>query len=154
MKSKGLKIILAASLALNLAFVSTALYKKFAPHEKSGGKEMTFDGDFKLDPQQKEEIQKIIKKFKIDLLEYKQDILDKRIAIIEAMSDTDFNMAAIESRTAELNRLENRLNLMFVDTLIKINALLEPEQRLTFLYQLSENWFFIDRSRRPGRSHR
>lgn len=154
MKNKGLKILLAASLALNLAFVSTALYKKFTPHEKSGGKEMTFDRDFKLDPRQKEEIQKIIKKFKIDLLEYKQDILDKRIAIIEAMSDTEFNMTAIENKTAELNRLENRLNLLFVDTLIKINSLLEPEQRLTFLYQLSENWFFIDRSRRPGRGHR
>ncbi|UCH94047.1 MAG: hypothetical protein JSV88_27790 [Candidatus Aminicenantes bacterium] len=147
MKNKWLKIILVASLAFNLAFVSTAVYRKFASTTRKS-QELTFKQDFKLQKDQKEEIKRIIKKFKISLLDYKQDILDKRISIIEAMSDTEFNLEDIEKKTRELNGLENELNLEFVDTLIRISALLESEQRLNFLYKLSQNWFFINKDKK------
>jgi Spy/CpxP family protein refolding chaperone len=70
------------------------------------------------------------------------------------MGDTDFNLEDIEKKTGELNELENQLNLLFVETLIQINNLLEPEQRLTFLYKLSQNWFFIDKGRNDSKSKR
>ena len=147
MQNKWLKIILVASLAFNLAFVSTAVYRKFtAPRENTG--KLICKEDFKLKEEQKEKIKRIIKKFRLSLSDYKQDILDKRIAIIEAMSDTEFNPEDIEKKTEELNERENQLNLLFVDTLIRINALLEPEQRLNFLYKLSQNWFFINKDKK------
>lgn len=156
MKNKWMKIILAASLALNLAFVSTAIYREVTHRHKTGKEhkhEMTFNPEFNLDQDQKEKIKKIMREFRMNLLEYKTDILDKRIGIIEAMSETESNPDDIDTKTKELNRLENELNVLFVEALIQINALLEPEQRLKFLYRLSKNWFFIEKKykTRPGR---
>ena len=154
MKNKWMKIILAASLALNLAFISTAIYREVTCRQKGGKEhkhEMTFNPEFNFDQDQKEKIKKIMREFRMNLLEYKTDILDKRIGIIEAMSETEFNPDDIEAKTKELNRLENELNVLFVEALIQINALLEPEQRLKFLYRLSRNWFFIEKRTRPGR---
>ena len=97
MQNKWIKIILAASLAFNLAFVSTAVYRKvFAPGQKPG--KPVCKEDLKLRREQKEKIKRIIKEFRINLSDYKQDILDKRIAIIEAMSDTEFNLEDIEKK--------------------------------------------------------
>ena len=157
MNHKWMKILLAASLAFNLAFVATAIYRySTAPGKASPLKALktTPEQDLKLEAKQKTAIEKIVKKFKITLLEYKQDILDKRIAIIEAMSDTEFNPEDIERKTGELNHLENQLNLVFVDTLLQINALLEPEQRLNFLYKISKNWFFINKEKRDREFNR
>jgi len=140
-----MKIILVASLAFNLAFVSTALYRKFSAQGKVTGKEVkeTIKTSLKLQKEQKEEIKKIIDKFKINLLEYKHDILDKRIAIIEAMNDPEFNLEDIEKKTDELNKLENQLNMIFVDALVQINNILNTRQRSNFLLKLSQNWFFL-----------
>ena len=148
MNNKWLKVLLAASLAFNLAFVSTAIYRHFRAPGKTSHDKPPLEQDLKLGEKQEGEIKIIIKQFRINLLKYKQEILDKRIAIIEAMSDTEFNPGEIEGKTGELNQLENQLNLMFVDTLLQINALLEPEQRLNLLYKLSKNWFFIDRGKK------
>ena len=141
MKNKWVKIILVASLAFNLAFVSTALYKKFS----APGKEVkeALKTGLKLQKDQEEEIKKIIGKFKINLLEHKQDILDKRIAIIEAMNDPEFNTGDIEKKTGELNELENQLNMIFVEALVQINNILNGRQRSDFLLRLSQNWFFM-----------
>lgn len=146
MKTKWMKVIFIASLAFNLAFVSTSLYWEFTGPPRTSEK-LTAKEDLKLQKEQKEKISRIIWKFKISLSDYKQDVLDKRISIIEAMSGTEFNLEDIEKKTEELNELENKLNLLFVDVLIRINALLEPEQRLNFLYKLSKNWFFINKDK-------
>jgi Spy/CpxP family protein refolding chaperone len=153
MKNKWIKIILAASLALNLAFVSTAIYREVTCRQKAGKEhkhEMTVNPEINLNEDQKEKIKKIKREFRMNLLEYKTDILDKRIGIIEAMSETEFNPDDIEAKTKELNQLENELNVLFVEALIQINALLEPEQRLKFLYRLSRNWFFIKKKYTTG----
>ena len=145
MKNKWMKIILVASLAFNLAFLSTALYKKFSspgkrPVEKAKD---TLETEFKLQKEQKEEIKEIMNKFRISMMGYKQDILVKRMAIIEAMNDPEFNTQDIEKKTGQLNELENRLNLAFVDALVRINNILNAKQRSDFLLRLSKNWFFI-----------
>lgn len=149
MNNKWIKIILAASLALNLAFVSTAVYREIPGQtgnkKNKPNRDISLDADFNFSRHQEEKIKKIIKAFRMNLLEYKRDILDKRIAIIEALGETEFNLEDIENKTGELSRLENQLNLVFVQALMQINALLEPEQRLKFLYKLSRNWFFIER---------
>jgi Spy/CpxP family protein refolding chaperone len=154
MNSRWIKILLAASLAFNLAFVATAIYRYFTAPEKVSSRKTPKEQELKLGENQRSDIEKIVKAFRIDMLEYKQKILDKRIAIIEAMSDTEFNPEEIERRTGELNKLENQLNLAFVDTLLQINALLEPQQRLNFLYKLSKDWFFINKGRREREPNR
>lgn len=150
MNNKWLKVLLAASLAFNLAFLSTAIYRHFRAPGKTSHKKPLLEQDLKLGEKQEGEIKIIIKQFRITLLKYKQEILDKRIAIIEAMSDTELNPEDIERKTGELNRLENQLNLVFVDTLLQIDALLEPEQRLNLLYKMSKNWFFINKEKKQN----
>lgn len=149
-KNKWVKLVLAASLALNLAFAGPTIYNKVfgnGKQEKST-KEIKLKTGLNLREEQKEQLDKIIKAFKLNLLEYKQDILEKRIAIIDELGDPEFDPETITARTNELNELGNELNLLFVDTLVQINALLEPKQRLEFLVRVSKNWFFIDKSRK------
>jgi Spy/CpxP family protein refolding chaperone len=148
MNKKWINILLVASLALNLAFVSTLVYRKLSHHkiekiELKSPVENIIENDLDLKNEQKADIKKIMKQFELKLFEYKQNILDQRIAIIEGMSDPDLNLQDIDAKTTQLNKLENELNLLFVDTLIQVNALLEPQQRLNFLYKLSKPWFFI-----------
>lgn len=154
--SKWVKILLAASLALNLAFISTMAYNKItgdksfqkSSHGDPVKREQAFKEHLNLSNQQLTQIKKIIKDFKMKSMEHKQDILDARIAIIEAMGETDFNPQEVETKTNQLNLLENKVNQLFVESLMQTNALLEPEQRLKFLYNLSRNWYFIRRG--PG----
>ncbi|MCP5046769.1 MAG: periplasmic heavy metal sensor [bacterium] len=151
MNNKWLKLFLLASIAFNLAFVANGLYRK-DPREKEPKEKRKvtppYERQLELRDEQKKEIKKIMKTFRMNMLESKQDILDKRIAIVEAMSDADSDEEDIKSRTAELNELENRLNLVFVNSLIEINKILDAQQRLNFLVKLSKNWFFIKNKRR------
>jgi Spy/CpxP family protein refolding chaperone len=147
MKAKWLKLVLAASLALNLSFAVPYIYNKFFVKHKEPEKEIKLETKttLNLQKEQKEQLSSIIKKFRLNLMRYKQEILEKRIDIIDELGDPEFDPETITTRTNELNQLENELNLFFVDTLIQINALLEPGQRLNFLYKLSKYWFFIDK---------
>ena len=145
MGNKWLKLILAASLALNLAVVSTYIYKHAAAKPSQVKKAAKFDTRLNLQKKQKEELDAIIKKFRISKLKFKQDILEKRMDIIDELGAHDFDLEKIKTKIDELNKLENRLNLDFVDTLVRITNTLDSKQRLNFLYRLSENWFFIRR---------
>jgi Spy/CpxP family protein refolding chaperone len=148
MGNRWLKVILAASLALNLAFVSHFVYRYvFAEHTKDTPpmKEIKVETALELQTEQKKEIDSIIKKFRINKSKYKQDILEKRMDIIDELGVPDFDLENIKTKTDELNELESRLNLDFVDTLIRITNILDTKQRLNFLYSLSKNWFFIQR---------
>lgn len=148
-KCKWLKLVLAASLALNLAFTAPFVYNKFfAKHQKPlMVKETKLKEGLDLQPEQKKQLDTIIKTFRLTMMKYKRDILEKRIEIIDELGDPEFDPEIITTRTNELNKLENELNLLFVDNLVQVNALLEPQQRLHFLYKLSRNWFFIDKKR-------
>jgi Spy/CpxP family protein refolding chaperone len=158
MNNKWLKLLLLASIAFNIAFIGSGLFRK-APGPKpeksvETKQEKPYDRALELRQTQKEDIGKIIKAFKIKMLESKQDILDKRIAIIEAMSDPEFDPEDVKTKTGELNELENQLNLIFVNSLIEITEVLDDQQRLNFLIKLSRNWFFMkgNPKRSPKRS--
>jgi hypothetical protein len=59
----------------------------------------------------------------------------------------------IAAKTEELNQLENQLNRDFIAALLKINDILEPDQRLNMIYGLSRNWFFFDHRPEKGGHH-
>jgi len=149
MGGKGFKILLAASLALNLAFIASFIYKRMTPAQMRRPRRIEFASVIELNPQQKQEIEKISKKFRLDILRYKQDILDKRIEIIEELSDPEANLEIIEGKTKELNELEAQLNHNFIQTLMQVTSVMDSQQRINFLLKLSNNWFF--RRGKPAR---
>jgi hypothetical protein len=150
MAGRGFKILLAASLALNLAFIASFVYKKLSPREPSRPRRIEFASVIELSPQQKQEIEKISKSFRLDMVKFKQEILDKRIEIIEELGDPEANLEVVEEKTKELNQLEAQLNHRFVQTLMQVTTVMDSQQRINFLLKLSNNWFFR-RSRPPRR---
>jgi Spy/CpxP family protein refolding chaperone len=150
---KILTFILAISLALNLAFLAALVYKR-AFHKKSGTPPpLEIKNDFRLSAAQKKKVGEIIHKFKINSLLSKEDIRDKRVEIIEELGNPDCDPQKVKSQNEELNQLENQLNRDFISTLLKVNDILEPSQRLNLLYRLSRNWFFLTPSHEKGGPH-
>ncbi|MCP4217701.1 MAG: periplasmic heavy metal sensor, partial [bacterium] len=147
MKIKWVKLILAASLALNVAFIAPFVYRNCFPDDtgKTEPSEKVSEQNIRLslNKAQKKQVHTVIKTFRMDMMEYKRDILAKRIDIIDELGNPEFDEETLTTRTNELNELENKLNHLFVTTMVEIAAILESEQRLNFLYRLSRNWFFI-----------
>jgi Spy/CpxP family protein refolding chaperone len=148
--SKFVTFLLAISLALNLAFLAALVYRR-ALHKKSGTRPpLEMKNDFNLSAGQEKQVLAIIHKFKINSLLSKEDIRDKRVEIIEELGTPACDPKTVNSRTEELNLLENQLNRDFIAALLKINEILEPSQRLNLLYRLSRNWFFLTPYREKG----
>jgi Spy/CpxP family protein refolding chaperone len=146
MRGKWIKLILVVSLAANCAFIASLTYKKYfykssKPERRPHFKESSLSDD------QKQKIRAIVKKFRVDLIKYKEDIIEKRINIIDQLGDPEFDPETINSLTDELNVLENQLNVVFIDTLIQTINHLSAEQRLNFLLRISKNWFFLNKPR-------
>lgn len=146
-KSKWLKVFLAGSLALNLAFIITFTHRYFdQPGKKPPGiKDVAFDTSLGLTPEQKEHIGTITDDFKEKLVDFKHQMLEKRMDIFDELGDPEFDLDSVNVKVAELNELETNLNVVFVDALVSITNILDGRQRITFLYKLSRHWFFIDR---------
>ncbi len=144
MKNKGLKILLVASIALNLAFFSGLGIKKFLNRDKKQETVLNFRIDLDIHQNQKKHLDTIIKQFRLQLIKSKQNILEKRIEIIEELSDPEVDFGILKTKTQDLNKYENQMNNIFVEALININNLLDEKQRLSFLLKLSQNWFFME----------
>ena len=150
---KWIAFLLTVSLALNLAFLAALVYKRTL-HKKSVPRPlMEMKNDFRLSAEQEKQVGEIIHKFKINSLLSKEDIRDKRVEIIEELGNPACDSQKVTSLTGELNNLENQLNRDFIATLLKINEILEPGQRLNLLYRLSRNWFFFNREPEKGGPH-
>jgi Spy/CpxP family protein refolding chaperone len=142
MKKRILPILLVASLALNAAFVvSYFMGGKAEPEQEH---QVRLDRDLNLSESQENKIQAIIRTFRLTLLRFKQDILSKRMELVEELGDPEFNSEKLTTRVEELNELENRLNLAFIDTIIEVSGILNSSQRIDFLLKLSRNWFFVE----------
>jgi len=144
MKNRWIKIVLTASLALNLAFALVWGYRYFgatAPRPVEGGADIQSQLDIK--EAEKREIDSILQSFQLKQIEFKQKILEKRMDIIDELGDPDLDLQSLQAQVNELNEIENQLNLAFVATLVEIDHILDSRQRIKFLYQLSHDWFFI-----------
>ena len=150
-KNKILAWVLTVSLALNLAFAAAFVYRKLRHHRPPARAE--FQSDFGLDAGQDAKVREIVRKFKINSILFKEDILDKRVEIVEELGNPLGDPEKIARKTEELNQLENQLNRDFIAALLKINDVLEPEQRLNMIYGLSRNWFFFDHRPEKGGPH-
>ena len=135
---------------MNLAFAAAFVYRKIRHHRPAPLLE--FKSDFGLNAGQDAKVREIVRKFKINSILFKEDILDKRVEIVEELGNPLGDPEKIASKTEELNQLENQLNRDFIAALLKINDVLEPEQRLNMIYGLSRNWFFFDPSPRKRRT--
>jgi Spy/CpxP family protein refolding chaperone len=151
--SKILTFLLAISLALNLAFLAALVYKKVLYKKGETRPLLEMKNDINLSTGQEKQVSEIIHKFKINSLLAKEDIRDKRVEIIEEMGNPACDSQKVNKLTIELNQLENQLNHDFIAALLKINEILEPSQRLSLLYSLSRNWFFLTPDREKGGPH-
>jgi len=142
MKKEFIKIILAASLALNLAFVSAGIYRLAKSDNKVETQESSTGSGYELSEDQQKKLDEIVKNFRVRLSENKSEVLEKRIDIVELLGDPDFKTKTLEEKLLELNDIEGELNYEFVSTLLEISAVLDHGQWLTFLYNLSKGWFF------------
>jgi hypothetical protein len=147
-KSKILTLLFTVSLALNLALLAAFVYKKVRPHRPPD-----FKSDFGLKADQEKQVREIIRKFKINSILFKEDILDKRVEIVEELGSPLCDAEKINKKTEELNLLENQLNRDFIAALLKINDILESGQRLNMIYGLSRNWFFFNHRPEKGGPH-
>lgn len=148
MKTKILMIILVASVAFNIAFISGYVSKRSRSKAAGRNIQSVMDTGLDLSSEQKTQLDYIIKLFRLDVAQFKQDILGKRMDIIEEFSDPEFKVENLEESLSQLNQLQSRLNQVFLDNLVKICDELDNHQRLQFLMNLGKNWFFIDQSRR------
>lgn len=142
MKKETVKFFLIASLALNLAFIGAGIYRWA---DRAGSVELKKEGilqPYKLNGDQKKSMEDIVTSFRVKLAGNKGDVLEKRIDIIELLGNPEFETEALEDKLLELNEIENELNYEFVSTLLEINRIMDPEQWLKFLYNLSKSWFF------------
>jgi uncharacterized membrane protein len=150
-KGRITNLLLIVSLALNLAFLAGFAYQRLPRRAPAPPPE--FRGDLDLAAGQDARVREIVRKFKIQSILFKEDILEKRVEIIEELGSPLGDPETIAAKTEELNQLENQLNRDFIAALLAINAVLEPEQRLNMIYQLSRNWFFFRRGPEKGGPH-
>jgi Spy/CpxP family protein refolding chaperone len=151
--NRWLTFLLAVSLALNLAFLAALVYKRSLRHKNVPLPPLELKNDFNLSAGQEKQVREIIHKFKINSLLAKEDIRDKRVEIIEELGNPACDPQKVNSQNEELNGLENQLNRDFIAALLKINEMLEPDQRLNLLYSLSRNWFFLTPTGKKGGLH-
>jgi len=150
-RSRVVTLLLTISLALNLAFLAAFAYKKVRHRRPAPPPE--FKSDFGLRADQEAKVREIVRKFKINSIMFKEDILDKRVEIVEELGNPQCDADKIAKMTGELNQLENQLNRDFISALLKINGILEPNQRLNMIYNLSRNWFFFNQGPKKGGPH-
>jgi hypothetical protein len=148
--NRALILFLIVSAALNLAFVASRIYSKIAPGRPAPPAEFEFQTGFRIDPALKEKVEAILRRFKIDSILFKEDIIDKRIEILEELGNSGYDVNQVREKTGELNQLEARLNDRFIDTLLEISDALALKQRLRLLYQLSTNWYFFEHHPEKG----
>lgn len=142
MKKEFIKIVLVASLALNLAFISAGIYRLTKSGKNVETQESDPGGRYELSIDQQKKLDEVVKNFRVRLLENKSEVLEKRIDIVELLGDPDFKTETLEEKLLELNDIEGELNYEFVSTLLEISVVLDRGQWLTFLYNLSKGWFF------------
>jgi Spy/CpxP family protein refolding chaperone len=150
--NRWLPFLLALSLALNLAFLAALVYKRAVFMKNVARPRLEIKNDFSLSSGQEAQVREIIHKFKLNSLQAKEDIRDKRVEIIEELGNPACAAEKVNSLADELSQLENQLNRDFLAALLKINDILEPSQRLNLLYRLSRNWFFLTPYRETGGS--
>ncbi len=87
MKKEIIRIILAGSLALNLAFAGAGIYRLVKKDRPSNLKKPEVNRTYNIRQEQKAKIDEIVKNFRVKLAGNKSEILEKRIDIIELLGD-------------------------------------------------------------------
>ena len=136
------RIFLAASLALNLAYIGTGIYRTVKKENTRDLRNSSVSSPYSLRDEQKEKLDTIVESFRRKLVDNKSEVLDKRIDIIELLGDPEFKTENLEEKLLELNDIENELNYEFILTVLEIGKVMDHDQWLKFLYNLSRRWFF------------
>ena len=127
---------------MNLAFIGAGIYKVISKDRPQDLKKSETGSSYKLRDEQQIKIDEIVKNFKVKLAGNKSEVLEKRIDIIELLGNPEYKTETLEEKLLELNDIENELNYEFVSTLLEVGTVMDHDQWLKFLYNLSRSWFF------------
>lgn len=144
--------LLVASLALNLAFAVSYFLQRRKAHAPRPRVEalLQIQQELKLNPAQQRTVDGLLRKFKIESLILKEDIQEKRVEILEEIGNPDYLPDTVREKVKALNALENRLNDAFMEMLLQVSEVLDPEQRLVLISRLGEDWYSFQRRRPQG----
>jgi len=149
-KNSWVMVILIASLAANAVWITrTILLSGHSSVKKESSDQRV--RNLNLNPEQRGEIRRLMTEFRLVQMEYKQKILDKRMEIIEGLSDPYLDPKTLTKLVKALNDLENKLNQQYVNTLARLGTFLDSGQRVQLLLRLSRQWFF--QPTRQNRGH-
>lgn len=148
--------LLLASLAVNVALTLAFFHHRRPsrpppPPVIDRPVEIPTDLDIRAD--QRQALQEMIRRYRVDSLPLREDIMERRVAIIEELGRPDYDPAAIRTMVGELNALEKTLNERLIDLLLQVGEVLDSRQRLHLLYQLSRDWFHLDAHVNQGGTH-
>ena len=149
MQNRLKKTLIIISVTLNLLLVSFLVIRVLIPtlqHSKRLVRPSLFsDKNLNLNPEQKIEIEELLKEFSVNLVSIKQEMINKRMGIIDELSSPEPNLDLISSYVEESNKLESDLNLGFVEVLINVSNILGPGQNIDFLLKISRRWLHFGR---------
>lgn len=148
MNGKLVKTLLVASLVLNVALITYIAVRGsgVALHHETRTVRETPRPDppgLDLNEEQQTRIRSILKEFRLTLISSKQNMLNKRMEIIEELSSPEPDRELIWDNVAELNQLEADLNREFVTALIDVSNHLGSGQNIEFLLRLSRHWLYF-----------
>jgi len=148
--------LLLASLAVNVALALTFFHHRRPsrrPPPPVIDRPVEIPADLDIHDDQRQALQEMIRRYRVDSLPIREDIMDRRVAIIEELGRPDFDPAAVRTMVGELNALEKTLNERFIDLLLQVGEMLDSRQRLHLLYRLSREWFHLEAHANQGGKH-
>ncbi|HNX97998.1 MAG TPA: periplasmic heavy metal sensor [Candidatus Aminicenantes bacterium] len=148
--------LLLASLAVNVALTLAFFHHRRPsrpPPPPVIDRPVEIPADLDIRADQRQALQEMIRRYRVDSLPLREDIMERRVAIIEELGRPDYDPAAVRTMVGELNALEKTLNERLIDLLLQVGEVLDSRQRLHLLYRLSRDWFHLDAHVNQGGKH-
>lgn len=153
-RQRWLLAVLIFSLGVNAALI-TMMLRPPRPATPSADHppRYAFESPFPTNPEQRQKIETILKKFRLDTLAIKEEIFVQRVEILEQLGSPEPDPAKVKEYLEAMNRFEAQLNGRFIDALSEITDLLDSGQRMELLSRMSRNWYFLTRFPDKGGQH-
>ncbi len=134
LKRKNVVIMLGIVLIMSLSVSLMAQHEMKGKMKGTEGWKMMCIDD--LSDQQKQEIQKLKQAVQKETLSLKSKLQVKKAELNDLLMAENLDKNAIYKKIDEISEIEKKLKKKHIDTMIKVQALLTPEQRVKFKSRL------------------
>lgn len=145
MKNNLLKYILVISLLLNISLLTTAGYVYFKQDknriipfvsEQQNGSYL-FE-ELSLKPEEIQHLKGEAKLFHAEIFKKKQDVIHKRIALVELLRSDHPDREAIDTTISQINKMQGEIQKMAVIHILDVKGALDKDQQKRFLDLIEE----------------